>query len=126
MSTHDQTLEAGDLTSAGLPGASDRAFLVVYLGGEGGEGRSRVVELPDGVEVRLAPPESAEIEAVSMPGSFSPEGEKKKLLLPIMQGMLWDGRGEHLSHVNGWQEGAMLSAHRVVSQICRRVSAAEA
>jgi two-component system, NtrC family, response regulator AtoC len=51
MSTHDQTLEAGDLTSAVPPGASDRAFLVVYLGGEGGEGRSRVVELPDGVEV---------------------------------------------------------------------------
>jgi monoamine oxidase len=36
-----------------------------------------------------------------------------------------DGRiylaGEHLSHVNGWQEGAMLSAHRVVSEICERV-----
>jgi monoamine oxidase len=29
--------------------------------------------------------------------------------------------GEHLSHVNGWQEGAMLSAHRVVSEICGRV-----
>ena len=34
--------------------------------------------------------------------------------------------GEHLSHVNGWQEGAVLSAHRVVSQICRRVRAEEA
>jgi monoamine oxidase len=34
--------------------------------------------------------------------------------------------GEHVSHVNGWQEGAVLSAHRVVSQICRRVRAAEA
>jgi monoamine oxidase len=31
--------------------------------------------------------------------------------------------GEHLSHVNGWQEGAMLSAHRVVSEICQRVRA---
>jgi monoamine oxidase len=29
--------------------------------------------------------------------------------------------GEHLSHVNGWQEGAILSAHRVVSEICQRV-----
>jgi monoamine oxidase len=29
--------------------------------------------------------------------------------------------GEHLSHVNGWQEGAVLSAHRVVSEICQRV-----
>jgi monoamine oxidase len=41
-----------------------------------------------------------------------------------------DGRiylaGEHLSHVNGWQEGAMLSAHRVVSEICQRVRAVEA
>jgi monoamine oxidase len=34
--------------------------------------------------------------------------------------------GEHLSHVNGWQEGAMLSAHRVVAKICERVRAAEA
>jgi monoamine oxidase len=41
-----------------------------------------------------------------------------------------DGRiylaGEHLSHVNGWQEGAMLSAHRVVSEICHRVHTAKA
>jgi len=41
-----------------------------------------------------------------------------------------DGRiylaGEHLSHVNGWQEGAVLSAHRVVSEICQRVRAAQA
>jgi len=28
--------------------------------------------------------------------------------------------GEHLSHVNGWQEGAALSAHRVVSEIASR------
>jgi monoamine oxidase len=34
--------------------------------------------------------------------------------------------GEHLSHVNGWQEGAMLSAHRVVSEICQRVHTAKA
>ncbi len=31
--------------------------------------------------------------------------------------------GEHLSHLNGWQEGAALSAHRVVSEICQRVRA---
>jgi monoamine oxidase len=41
-----------------------------------------------------------------------------------------DGRiylaGEHLSHVNGWQEGAVLSAHHVVSEICRRVRTARA
>jgi len=34
--------------------------------------------------------------------------------------------GEHLSHVNGWQEGAVLSAHRVVSEICQRVRTARA
>jgi monoamine oxidase len=34
--------------------------------------------------------------------------------------------GEHLSHVSGWQEGAILSAHRVVSEICRRVRAVQA
>jgi monoamine oxidase len=38
-----------------------------------------------------------------------------------------DGRiylaGEHLSHVNGWQEGAMLSARRVVTEICQRAHA---
>jgi monoamine oxidase len=34
--------------------------------------------------------------------------------------------GEHLSHVNGWQEGAMLSAHQVVSEICQRVRTAKA
>jgi monoamine oxidase len=33
--------------------------------------------------------------------------------------------GEHLSHVNGWQEGAVLSAHRVVSEICQRVRSAQ-
>jgi hypothetical protein len=35
----------------------------------------------------------APIGAVSLPGCFSPEGEHMRLLLPIMQGMLWDGRG---------------------------------
>jgi monoamine oxidase len=34
--------------------------------------------------------------------------------------------GEHLSHVNGWQEGAVLSAHHVVSEICQRVRTAQA
>jgi len=34
--------------------------------------------------------------------------------------------GEHLSHINGWQEGAVLSAHRVVSEIGQRVRLAHA
>jgi len=50
--------------------------------------------LEDGVEVRLAPPGNVDIEALSMPGAFHPENEPMKLLLPIMQGMLWDGRGD--------------------------------
>lgn len=50
--------------------------------------------LEDGVKVRLAVPQSDEIRAVSMPGSFLPEGERVRLLLPVMQGMLWDGRGQ--------------------------------
>jgi monoamine oxidase len=31
--------------------------------------------------------------------------------------------GDHTSHIVGWQEGAALSAHRAVNQICARVSA---
>ncbi len=41
------------------------------------------------------------IGAVSLPGSFTPEGERLKLLLPIMQGMLWDGSGPAFSSVRG-------------------------
>jgi hypothetical protein len=55
--------------------------------------------LDDGVEVHLAPPDSLEIEALSMPGSFFPENEPMKLLLPIMQGMLWDGKGDYQSRM---------------------------
>ena len=42
---------------------------------------------------RMLVPASDEIRFASLPGSFLPEGERLKLLLPIMQGMLWDGRG---------------------------------
>ena len=44
------------------------------------------------VEVKCPPPKG-EIDTYSLPGSFLPENEAVKLLLPIMQGMLWDGRG---------------------------------
>ncbi len=47
----------------------------------------------DHVEVRLLAPVARSIHNVALPGSFAPEGERLKLLLPIMQGMLWDGRG---------------------------------
>lgn len=55
----------------------------------------------DHIEVRLAVPLSDEIGAVTVPGSFEPEDERLKLLLPIMQGMLWDGRGPSFSYIRG-------------------------
>jgi hypothetical protein len=61
-----------------------------------------IYEMQDGfVQIRLPVPLSDEIGAVTLPGSFSPEGEAFKLLLPIMQGMLWDGRGPAFSHIRG-------------------------
>ena len=46
-------------------------------------------------------PAAGEIGFASLPGSFLPEGERLKLLLPIMQGMLWDGRGPELNAMRG-------------------------
>ncbi len=49
----------------------------------------------DYIEVRIPVPEVVNfIGSVSMPGSFNPKGENLKVLLPIMQGMLWDGSGK--------------------------------
>lgn len=54
----------------------------------------------DHVEVRLPiPPDS--IGCATLPGSFLPQGEALKLLLPIMQGMLWDGRGPEMNTICG-------------------------
>jgi hypothetical protein len=50
--------------------------------------------LPDCLEVVLSSDISDDIGVVSFPGSFEPSGKSKKYILPIMQGMLWDGRGE--------------------------------
>ena len=55
----------------------------------------------DHVELRLPPPAAADIRCVSMPGSFVPEGETPRLLIPIMQGMLWNGRGEPFEAIHG-------------------------
>ena len=55
----------------------------------------------DHVEVKLSPPEDEGIGCVTIPGSFLPQGEVLKLLLPIMQGMLWDGRGPVIDHMRG-------------------------
>ena len=50
--------------------------------------------LPDCLEVVMPADVSAEIGLVSFPGSFNPTSGSKKYILPVMQGMLWDGRGE--------------------------------
>lgn len=66
---------------------------------QAGEARLEICyTLRDGyVEVRLPVPAADEIGFASLPGSFLPECERLKLLLPIMQGMLWDGRGPELN-----------------------------
>jgi hypothetical protein len=56
------------------------------------------------IEACLLMTNSAEVGFVTLPGSFQPEGERLKLLLPIMQGMLWDGRGPKLNAIR--QDGA--------------------
>lgn len=55
----------------------------------------------DGIEVSLPLPVAANVGFVALPGSFIPEGEPGRLLLPIMQGMLWDGKGPAFSHLRG-------------------------
>jgi len=45
------------------------------------------------VEVSITPPPAGDLQFVSLPGSFVPDDPDHHLLLPIMQGMLWDGRG---------------------------------
>ncbi len=53
------------------------------------------------VEVQIPVPETGAVRSISLPGSFSPEGEPLRLLLPIMQGMLWDGRGPAFEALRG-------------------------
>jgi len=66
--------------------------------------------LPDGFQVRLLLDNTQNIETISMPGSFAPTIGAKKLLLPLFQGMLWDGRGPDVSrfvHIGGHSEFSM-------------------
>jgi hypothetical protein len=60
----------------------------------------------DYIEASLPVPASDEISYLSLPWAFIPQGETMKLLLPIMQGMLWDGRGPTFEWVRG--EGSHL------------------
>lgn len=63
---------------------------------------------PDYVDIRLGVAEPDDVRFVAMPGSFVPFGpdigqvrERLRLLLPIMQGMLWDGRGSEFDAIRG-------------------------
>lgn len=83
--------------------------------------------LEDGIEVRLPVPDSGEIKAVSMPGAFQPAGEKMKLLLPIMQGMLWDGRGKEISKMcrSGQHTGFSMMMYGILGESGGLLAAAE-
>lgn len=71
----------------------------LVVGYKAGEAHLEIVYAlrTDHVEVRMVVPASSEIGFATLPGSFQPENERLKLLLPIMQGMLWDGRGPELN-----------------------------
>jgi hypothetical protein len=61
----------------------------------------RIRMLENHSEWRVTAPSASDIQYFSMPGAFIPEGNSFKLLLPIMQGMLWDGRGQVFDIVRG-------------------------
>ena len=57
--------------------------------------------LKDGIEVRLScEGEGEQLSGVSLPGSFLPEEGKLQLALPVMQGLLFDGRGEQIGRAH--------------------------
>ncbi|HZG74500.1 MAG TPA: hypothetical protein VEZ72_01465, partial [Paenibacillus sp.] len=49
---------------------------------------------PDYIEIVQSGQVSDRIQAYALPGSFVPAGEKLQFVLPIMQGMLWKGKGD--------------------------------
>lgn len=65
----------------------------------------------DYVEARLPIPSDDKIKVVSMPGSFIPEGEDYKILMPVMQGLMWNGQGEPFERYmrEGVHEGFSMS-----------------
>lgn len=81
----------------------DDGMLRLFLQAGSGEVELQFQLLLDGVEVIL-PLTEHPLGAVSMPGSFLPGEGPAKYLLPIMQGMLWDGRGD--SHEFRYGEAA--------------------
>ncbi len=68
--------------------------------------------LDDGVAVSLEfDHEDGELDSVALPGSFAPEDGALTLALPIMQGVLYDGRSESFARVlhQGGHEGFSMS-----------------
>lgn len=58
----------------------------------------------DYLEVHLPEIHTENVGVVSLPGSFQPAGGKGQYLLPIMQGMYWDGRGKPMEN-RYWEAG---------------------
>jgi len=83
--------------------------------------------LPDGFEVRLLLNNTSKIETISMPGSFAPENGGKKLLLPIMQGIQWDGRGQNISEIqkSGGHLGFTMQMYGILAETGGLLCAAE-
>jgi hypothetical protein len=71
-------------------------LILTYRAGES-ELEMHYVLCDDGVEVQLPVPADPDIACVALPGAFAPAEGAQRRLLPIMQGMLWDGRGEPFS-----------------------------
>lgn len=98
-------VERAPLVPVGALKTNSDTLTVTYDAG-GAEVRMVYTLRDDHVEVVLPVPDAAAVRAVALPGSFAPVGERLRLLLPIMQGMLWDGRGEAFEHVRA--EGSHL------------------
>lgn len=71
---------------------SENRISIVYLAGEERILLDYILN-KDCVETVLSHKMSDSIKAVTLPGSFFPEHGEPKYLLPIMQGMYWDGKG---------------------------------
>lgn len=92
--------ERGPLTPTTAVVDGDGA-LVLTLRAGAGLVPFRFLLRPDHVEVRLPPDVPGPVRGLSLPGTFAPEGEALRLLLPIMQGMVWAGAGPVFDDLRG-------------------------
>jgi len=92
-STSDRATKRESLRPCGAKAAGAHGIEIDY---ETDNARARLsLSLrDDGVVARMPLPEQGHVTSLTLPGSFVPVSEPRKYLLPIMQGMLWDGRGE--------------------------------